>query len=1564
MDFLDRTGHIFSLPSYSDYPVGYEYQINDYIFWINNSKSYKLSIDTYYFKAIKLLLPLEGDINSYSLTISLESDKFFLLGSKNIEALINENIKNQELNKRIEIYEDTLSKKLTFEDLSVCKVLNNSFNSVDIPFFKRNGQFYTDEVIIENGIAYANVQIGPIHKKVELDKDENDNYIFYKKEYIENINIPTPIEEKTVTITFNNSEITTNDEYDTVTINENSVVINSLSEDIKYILTGTSSNASITFNFSKKTQTIELNDLSLTSLNDRNINIKNKSNTNIIITGNNTLSDNGTNLDKGFSLINSNGDLTFSGNGTLNCISTGKGSKAINADNITINSSNINITSSGNPAVEEVDNVRDFKISAPIKVDDTLTINSGNININTSAPGSKGFNVLNLIINDGNINIKNSGEIFTLPDLSDNKKPKAIKADGNITINGGTLKAESTNDEGISADHKILVTGGYVFVKAKDDAINSGSSEENNVADGNFEITGGFVVGYSYHLNSSEIGADGIDANGNIIINGGTLIGINDLGFSAESGFDVDPPMEKNNYVHNKIKVISGTFLCTNVEYYDPIDTAQEYPLYDFILNTDNTSYGNELSFLANRYYLVENGKENFIIKFPSTVNNILVGSSIETSITEVNSVDTSNIYENILILNPETYTKLDNGLLWKTESAPKYISQSSNSSSSENSNNASEKEYFIDSDNKIHYRIPYTITTDNSIDFPYPIENGYFIIENDNVESENTYYTIIPFYVLAKSSDPGNVFTNILIDYNDLEGEREYCPITVGGEFVDEFEELIINGKNMGVNLPKDIIKAVYSGNYYSSYPDEKFYAQKLKEYLMNFMDIKGIQGNFKSAINSLKWFEWGDKLTINKLLKNDNLIQSQYVRDYFDLINDTLYSYQFFRNSSLISLSLSTTKEGEETPFDFSSSFWGEAKPKIVDLFQEMEEVRYDELDIPFYKNYFDYTFNELGLKLCALKYYYEKYFLPIHLKINSISLSRQVWMNDMKLISNTYNKITEAPVCLYNVSVTSKMNVIFPKYHEIFYTYYDNLYTDEYFTEFEKYSSSDFRESTNIDLFEINDNCIRIPISFKKYENDIEVSSFYDCLFTLSRYMKVTSEGIEDRKNKGINTIYYYKENDNYTSIGAEVSDEDIDKYTDIYICETLYNNRSQFVQDIEDENTFFKSIVLYPKLINRKNKFDINFWLLPDYRLDILVNNSFYTYKFKVIMPEFNIELGKLVYKYHLPYTYNYLLNPNNGLAISYYDANDNYYDLRPTMFTQVQSINGDTVNFNIPFIYQADLITIDNIDYLDDLMELEEKNLISKYINRYYKSDINLISNKYLNRVHILNLFDKNGNEIRRSILNPADLYRAFFKDNGRYKDELYKELTINNVDYDFYLMHDTPTSDNLATWFVVLISKTTLNIHSTDDKKFYFSNKKKSITIGDYILKYNRSESKVLINRLDYIPSNGNNHFEDTDLIVMRLRDNDTEIQKYVSSEISTRKLSFKLTLGSKWKVTPFSIGMDKDIEISSNDELAILSINDKFSKYPRGYYNVSVSYSIDDYTQHEHTQKAKFRVN
>ena len=68
MEFIDHTGHIFSLPSYNEYPVGYEYDTNDYIFWINNEYTGRLSTETFYMKPIRPLL--------YNSTINIDSCKY------------------------------------------------------------------------------------------------------------------------------------------------------------------------------------------------------------------------------------------------------------------------------------------------------------------------------------------------------------------------------------------------------------------------------------------------------------------------------------------------------------------------------------------------------------------------------------------------------------------------------------------------------------------------------------------------------------------------------------------------------------------------------------------------------------------------------------------------------------------------------------------------------------------------------------------------------------------------------------------------------------------------------------------------------------------------------------------------------------------------------------------------------------------------------------------------------------------------------------------------------------------------------------------------------------------------------------------------------------------------------------------------------------------------------------------------------------------------------------------------------------------------------------------------
>ena len=69
----------------------------------------------------------------------------------------------------------------------------------------------------------------------------------------------------------------------------------------------------------------------------------------------------------------------------------------------------------------------------------------------------------------------------------------------------------------------------------------------------------------------------------------------------------------------------------------------------------------------------------------------------------------------------------------------------------------------------------------------------------------------MIPFYVLGNVKEAGVWMTNLLITLS-LGNRNIYCPITVGGTYVDEQEALVINGKNMGIDLPKDICRALYN--------------------------------------------------------------------------------------------------------------------------------------------------------------------------------------------------------------------------------------------------------------------------------------------------------------------------------------------------------------------------------------------------------------------------------------------------------------------------------------------------------------------------------------------------------------------------------------------------------------------------------------------------------------------------------------------------------------------------------------------------------------------------------
>ena len=63
MEFINNTGHIFSLPSFNEKPIGYEYEEYSYIFWIDTENS-RLSVNNYYSKPIYALYQLQ-QINNH-----------------------------------------------------------------------------------------------------------------------------------------------------------------------------------------------------------------------------------------------------------------------------------------------------------------------------------------------------------------------------------------------------------------------------------------------------------------------------------------------------------------------------------------------------------------------------------------------------------------------------------------------------------------------------------------------------------------------------------------------------------------------------------------------------------------------------------------------------------------------------------------------------------------------------------------------------------------------------------------------------------------------------------------------------------------------------------------------------------------------------------------------------------------------------------------------------------------------------------------------------------------------------------------------------------------------------------------------------------------------------------------------------------------------------------------------------------------------------------------------------------------------------------------------------------
>ena len=183
--------------------------------------------------------------------------------------------------------------------------------------------------------------------------------------------------------------------------------------------------------------------------------------------------------------------------GDITCSSSGTGGKGLRADstliigevdaadslltlNVTTSGARFTVTSGGGGWPGPGGNSGDYCNPKAIRADGNLTINSGLITVNCTQSGEGGEGIESkaiLNINGGQLNITSTGD-------------DAINAATRLNINGGTTYEASTNNDGIDCNGPMYITGGFTIAAA------SHTPEESFDCDNNtFGITGGVIVG-------------------------------------------------------------------------------------------------------------------------------------------------------------------------------------------------------------------------------------------------------------------------------------------------------------------------------------------------------------------------------------------------------------------------------------------------------------------------------------------------------------------------------------------------------------------------------------------------------------------------------------------------------------------------------------------------------------------------------------------------------------------------------------------------------------------------------------------------------------------------------------------------------------------------------------------------------------------------------------------------------------------------------------------------------------------------------------------------------------
>lgn len=253
-------------------------------------------------------------------------------------------------------------------------------------------------------------------------------------------------------------------------------------------------------------------------------------------------------------------------------------------------------------------------------------------------------------------------------------------------------------------------------------------------------------------------------------------------------------------------------------------------------------------------------------------------------------------------------------------------------------------------------------------------IDNRRALVKRATLRPSGGYINI---YVVGHAEEPGEFIDEITIG-----GEV----LNIGLEAYDENEVLGINLRNMGIELSTDIDKALYKTDLYEERPDWVVLNNKWRELLINYMDIAGGKGNYKSLVDSLEWFGYGRLVELRECWKfdtpggikmMDRPIHKQMVDWYQQSVCGIAKTTYMVLRHLTVDLE---EKIGEEV----ARPSYPQTAPYHVPVYlpysydpERIDEDALDEHDVKWAKD-------EMRLKMTLLGMFFESNFMPIHLDL----------------------------------------------------------------------------------------------------------------------------------------------------------------------------------------------------------------------------------------------------------------------------------------------------------------------------------------------------------------------------------------------------------------------------------------------------------------------------------------------------------------------------------------------------------------------------------------------------